>query len=179
MKEFKDLTIRGQKMRIVKDAIQQINERTFTPKHGSGYFNLDGYYGHTSIQKLLKIKDFHCEGCAKGAIFASCVLNVNRVKTSDDYTSENFQKRKLRKWFDPLELDMIETAFENGVVIDSTNTLLETDSSYNCSRSELGNSCIKFGSRYKNPKTRLLAILNNILENGQFKPEAKKRTVQA
>ncbi len=168
MKKFKDLTLRGQKMRIVKDAIEQIKTCVVIPRTGVYLDNLEIKYDNFwesevtgSLQKLLQRDDFTCEACAKGSLFAACVLNVNRVDVDADISNESFQKSKLKKWFSVEELDTIETAFECRVVMDDP---------YETTPTELGRKAIKFGKRYHTDKKRLLAILNNILKNRSFKP---------
>ena len=163
-------------MRIVKDAIAQIKAKMFIPSEGTYLRLLDedrheyfpGY--NESIQKLLE-KD-KCDCCAKGAIFASCVLNVNKVDGKDKYTEEYFIKSKLKKWFSPLELDMIETAFEQRIVIDTTDKLENNnyDEWGDPTPTKLAEKCIKFGIKYNNSKKRLIAILENVLKNKKFKP---------
>jgi hypothetical protein len=173
MKQFKDLTIMGQKMRIVRDAISQIKNGRIKIDTGS-YFNVDDDTfdrwtdsGSRDLQSyLLQDKPNLCECCAKGALFASCVIITDKVSISDNYADEQFQKSKLKKWFGPLELDMIEAAFERKVFNDSANRLEDGYGDYTL----LALTCIRFGRNYKNKKKRLLAILENILKNGSFKP---------
>ena len=158
-------------MKIVEDAIIQIKNKNFRPANGYGYLRIDDKYNkkNVSLKNILGTSDGRCTCCAKGAIFAACVINVNEVKTCDSYTDEQFQKKKLKTWFTALELDTIETSFERDVIEDSTNSLsmicLEGYKYYN---SELANRAIEFGKKYTTPEKRLLAILYNILENGSF-----------
>jgi hypothetical protein len=169
MKKFNDLTLKGQKMRIVKDAIAQIKNKVIIPTEGD-YMILNYHGDLIDIQKILKLKKKDtCQACAKGSIFAACVLNTNKVNRKDEFDSEWFQKAKLSKWFSALELDMIETAFETSVVKDSTGSL-ETAGFYTNYRTELGDKCVAFGEKYKTSRGRLLGILNNVLKNGSFKP---------
>lgn len=167
LKPFEELTIPQQKKRIVKDAISQIIINNIEPTEGT-YLRFNSFPNlKESLQHTISSGENKCTACAKGAIFASCVLNVNKVYGKDPYGEEYFMKKKLIKWFTPLELDMIETAFEMGVISDDENKLEHPDS---FDLYDLGEKCIKFGERYKNPKNRLLAILNNILENKVFTP---------
>jgi len=185
MKAFKELTVRGQKMRIVRDAISQIQKKVIVPKNGD-YLTLtdnksiqerDDYFFSRkarNIQKiLLKGQPNTCQACAKGSLFASCVISTNNVYTiKHEYDDEKFQKKKLHKWFSDLELDMIETAFEERVIADSERKLAKYNGYGEKTerKTELGIKCSKFGKLYKKPDKRLLAILENILKNGSFKP---------
>lgn len=160
LKDFEELSIPLQKRRIVKDAITQIRAGIIVPAQGD-YFTLLSNSEFKDLQKILKLKQEEtCEACAKGTLFAACVLNVNKVKKNEAIGDEKFQKRKLKKWFSPLELDMIETAFEGEEIVDSTNKITP----------EMREACVNFGEEFYDPKERLLAILENILENKVFKP---------
>lgn len=188
LKPFKELTLKGQKMRIVRDAIAQINTKLFKPKNGV-YLDFDNSYGYKDSLKTLFLNRQECTCCAKGAIFSACVLNVNKVYGKDDFSDNEFQKNKLKKWFEEKELNLIECAFELCVVgLENTSaTLVKTrvTESRNLGNMEYCKTwlednkeyllpetikAIKFGRKYKNSTNRLLAILNNILKNGEFKP---------
>jgi hypothetical protein len=174
-KKFEDLkSKRAQKMRIVQDAIDQIKLGVIIVTQGTYFEFEDSYLGGTdhpkfSLQKKLKQGEV-CECCAKGALFAACVIETNKVNSHQPYTEGSFQKKKLEKWFSPLELDTIETAFEKIVVVDSEN-VLEKENKYGDSiPTALGKKVIKFGRKYLDNEKRLLAILKNIKLNGSFKP---------
>lgn len=166
---FNKLTKQKQRTRIVKDAIAQINIGTLKVKPQE-YFNIPsmGWLPGEDVKDLKQLLEggTGCECCAKGSLFAACVLNVNKITTHDDLDDEPFQKSKLKKWFSELELDMIETAFELDVITDSSRKL--TNSEWEAT--DLGVSCIKFGKQFRTPKKRLLSILKNILKNGKFAP---------
>lgn len=171
MKQFKDLSLKGQKMRIVRDAIAQIKIGKIIPDQGT-YFVLNDIPDYKDLKKELTKTDNTCDACAKGALFAACVINVNKVKVDDGTNSNYFQVRKLKKWFSEGELDLIETAFEGAVIYDSNNELYtgEEDCWGNPAYTELGQRAIEFGENYDNTEDRLLAILENILKHGTFKP---------
>lgn len=164
MRKFESLTLKGQKMRIVKDAIAQIIAKKFIAKSANYLQLIKGDFSTDSLQTILKSENLKCECCAKGALFASCVIETNKVNIKQDYGKEYFQKNKLKKWFDLSELDLIEMAFEGVSVIDSNNILHDI----NRNPTELYLKGKRFYRKYKSNKTRLLAILNNILENGKF-----------
>jgi hypothetical protein len=183
MKKFEELTIPMQKKRIVRDAIQQINIGLFIPKNGHYFSFVEGNWIVEDMTKDIQsalVEGHRCTCCAKGGLFAACVLNVDKVNFKHSFTSESFQKNKLKKWFTPLELDMIETAFEKRVITDSTGNLQDIKTLYsnpytflNSTRrykTALANKCIAFGKQHKKASDRLLAILNNILVNKVFTP---------
>lgn len=165
-KQFKDFTLVTQRKKIIKDAIAQI-DKTIIPKAGD-YVDIphDFRQKKTGLKEMFEEGKVKCEACLKGSLLIGCVLNVNKVTTYDEYGSEPFIVKKLSTWFSPLELDMMETAFEQTVIED--NTMVLRDEDYD--NLPLANKCIAFGRKYKTDKKRLLAILNNMLENGKFKP---------
>lgn len=181
--KFNKLTKQEQKIKIVKDAIKQIKIGLFKPKKGTyirfpDYFLWDG----DNLQELMQ-RGKKCQVCAKGALFASCVLNVNKVYGRDNFANEEFEKKKLRKWFSAAELDTIECAFEKHVLQDSARVL---NTKYECNidiwdggitrydsigtLSPLAEKAIAFGKRYSKTPDRMLAILRNIARHGSFKP---------
>ena len=122
------------------------------------------------MQSVIGTKENTCTCCAKGAIFASCVMNVNKVTNKDNFYNEKFQKTKLKKWFSAKELDTIETAFESYVVEDSSGLLLDEYHGYR----NLARHAISFGRKYHTSEKRLLAILRNIIKYGEFTPVKPK-----
>ncbi len=163
MKKFDKLPIEEQKMQIVRDAIAQIQAGKITVRSGI-YLRVNDNGEGKKLKRSENLKDsmkkrtFKCEGCAKGAIFAACVLEVNDVYGKDKYQDESFQSSKLRPWFSKKEIDLIEYTFEG----------------WSNERSE----SYRFFRRYKDPKERLLAILNNILENGKFLPSVRRKVAK-
>jgi len=171
---FNKLSKQEQKIKIVKDAIAQIKIGAFIASRGN-YLNIDNldYEEEISLQELIGTNEHTCECCAKGAIFASCVMNVNKVTNKDFYYDECFQKDKLKKWFSAKELDTIETAFEMDVIEDSTDSLKIV--SYGIRElTKLAKDAIKFGKKYKTNELRLLGILKNIIKYGEFTPVKPK-----
>lgn len=174
---FEALSVGRQRTRIIKDAISQINTNKFKIRQGRYMISLDSegnddsYGPPRDLQTLLLRKDNTpvCQVCAKGALFASCVINTDKVKTSQEFEQEKFLKGKLSTWFSDKELDMIETAFEKRPIVDNNRVIFiyRGGAKY---KTELGKKCVEFGKKYKKPTDRLLAILNNVLENGTFKP---------
>lgn len=169
---FNKLSKQEQKIKIVKDAIAQIKIGTFIAKQGNylEIYDVDDSDNEISLQSVIGTTENTCKCCAKGAIFASCVMNVNKVTNKDDFFDEGFQKDKLKKWFSARELDTIETAFELDVIIDSTDSLECSNHGFK----KLATDALKFGSKYSTPEKRLLAILKNIVKYGKFTPVKPK-----
>ncbi len=170
MRKFENCSKATQRKRIIEDAIVQVKRRKFVATRGA-YLEFRGQNIGSGISLQTILGDKPCDCCAKGAIFASCIMSVNKVYGGDEYNQEGFIKTKLIPWFSSLELDMIETAFEKRVVEDATDSLREGyDEDNNDIFTDLGIACIAFGERYKKDSTRMLGILKNILKNRTFKP---------
>lgn len=122
-----------------------------------------------------------CQACALGNVLISHIRVFDKLTYEDigfytQYSSSNYESycingytlkndvvNVLLKYFSQLQLDMIEAAFEQ-------TDLYVKDFVKKRNRTKILNS-IKFGKKYKDPKTRLRAILNNILDNdGLFRP---------
>lgn len=171
MKKFEQLTIQGQKMRIVQDAIAQLLTKVIIASANGYYFTLDYDFNEKAASKDLKTvlntaKTPVCKVCAKGALFTGCVANVNEIRTmSVKNRREPFQTKKLAPWFSIEELDTIEAAYEQDVIRDKKHILRDK----NHDLTVIGKKAVNF-SKSNSEKRRLLAILNNILKNGSFKP---------
>jgi hypothetical protein len=121
-----------------------------------------------SIQQLLIESPLKCKCCAKGALFAACVIETNEVLGKQNFSHQPFIKKKLKKWFSTTELDMIETAFEKAVIRMALSHSFKFKNADG--NTALADRCIAFGRKYVTDRSRLLAILNNILEHGEFTP---------
>jgi hypothetical protein len=166
--EFNVLSKAEKRIAIAKDALAQIKQKKILPTTGF-YLNIPGQWDNeNSLQKEIKKKDFYCHCCAKGALFVSCVKQVNEVRMFEDWEDERFQKDKLKDYFSVLQLDMIEAAFEGMVIADSAKKL-EYYEKYT-KNTPLGLKCIKF-TQGLNAEERMEKILNNIIKNnGYFRP---------
>lgn len=167
-KQFSELTVHEQKLRIVKDAIAQIKAGTLVATE-CVYFQFRSFPHELALTIDLKTvllnNKTKCEVCAKGALFAACVTNVNEVSVDDDISTNGFQRDKLSKWFKELELNMIEAAFENSVINDGYG--LKGTEEYD--EDSLAFVCVNFNVS-SSPEKRMLAILENILKYGYFNP---------
>lgn len=154
---------------IAKDVIKSL--RRITPTTGVYV----GTKNDAKVQKIVelnkgdskkiaeKVKSY-CEVCALGACFISAVAVDNKwdfeeEDITDSYTDTQLSMR-LSKIFTPSQMGLIEAAFEccnRGVF---SNIL---DKRYD--------AAVAFGEQYKTPRSRLKAIMENIIENdGIFNP---------
>lgn len=121
------------------------------------------------LQKQLQNKtNIKCECCALGSAFYSYIMkfnNFNVTEDGDEYFNET-DMNVLERIFTPLQLSMIESAFEGCAMVERINH--DFDQAYNhiaILRS------IEFGDKYYNDAPRLQSIMQNIVDNnGTFKP---------
>lgn len=184
---FENLSKDDQRRTLAKDCLAQIEAKEFKIDTRS-YINVrvNEKFLKANIGKQVNkiIPELKCEVCAKGALFLSHINRFNDCKIADE--SEHFLAgidelqnddetapiyKRLRGIFSALQLDMIETAFEQRVCEDSTKklSLYYNDGWRDPYPSRLGQKCRDF-SKLENPTQRLKEILENIIINGKFKP---------
>lgn len=117
---------------------------------------------HNKVTPQEFINENKCEACAKGSIFCSWVGNFNKVDwrlfTTIDETVDSYYPKTLLKVFPRKMLDNIEAAFEGAVY----------DWHYNYTDKHNGSYAVAF-TDYKNLDEKLIAIMNNIIDNkGEF-----------
>lgn len=102
----------------------------------------------------------HCESCALGSLFVSLVNKHNDLTFGQFFKTGNKPHKYLGKFFDSDQIELIETAFEQDLYYSSDHI----DESQR-------EAAMDFGQDYDDEKDRLVAILNNIIENdGEFFP---------
>lgn len=151
-----------QRIAVAKDVIKRINADQYIAYSGSFICAVD-LYGEDSVKKYVK-SGKRCEVCAKGGLFMSYVGYVNKFDMFEAELQGTHMKDdsmvKLAQLFTPLQLAMIESAFEGKEYIWNVNISRE-----NCRK------CINFYDKHEHDKDRLLAICENIVKNkGTFKP---------
>jgi hypothetical protein len=120
-----------------------------------------------------------CSCCALGGMFMSCTLYNNNTTVADlEHASNDISEvlleetdeklsNGLNKFFSVAQLKLIEQTFEgdNGAVFSGTDG--ETGEMID----EFSPRAEAFYDKYKKPKDRLIAIMQNIVKNnGTFKP---------
>lgn len=105
-----------------------------------------------------------CTVCAIGGAFVSAVLRADCLKVKDlnDTGDSDAMRDYLGQWFDRKQLGLIESAFEKSV----RYAMLHGGSTY-----VKANEASEFGQKYADPEDRMIAIMQNIVENkGEFRP---------
>lgn len=176
-KLFKQASPNEKRVLIAKDVINLIKSKKITPTSGEWVFPYyTDYYKvkNKSFQKTFLAGNVQeCECCALGSMMVSCTLFKNKVKVKEldngllDYpTIQNDRSEDImgfRGIFSHDQCMLIEIAFEQG---DGYFITLESDDP-----NDINSRAIKFGKKYRSNKSRLLAIMKNIVKNkGTFKP---------
>lgn len=170
---FSKLSKAEQRVEIAKDVIKQCSKGKYEIETG-GYIDLypEGLRSFDELEHLqantcVSKGRITCTVCAKGALFMSHVMKTNHCLVKEaDKTDDTGIKKRLKNIFSPLQLDLIETAFERSVVVDDTDKIHQ-----GCDYTELGKKATNFGWQYSEPNERLIAIMKNIIKNkGTFKP---------
>lgn len=176
--EFAKMPANEQRVAIAKDAIMLLNNRhaNATPLT---YFEIkyDGD-GEVFMDKQLNehLGDVTCDVCAKGVLLLSHIARFDNFSIGycgRSSVGNGFIFSRIGSIFKTDQLDMIESAFEGSVIEDSSGSLL---SEMGHIANEKGRLCIAFGEQYDDNTERLLAILQNIIDNdGEFVPVLKTK----
>lgn len=178
IEKFEALSPEKQRVRIAKDVIAQLELKKIKATEGT-YFeafgvSLDPDKG-TESQRALQVDNVvksakQCQVCALGALFTAQVLIKDKltVEGADGWldTWENTvgvpgdgARAYLEAHFSMDQLDLIESAFEKWTDEDRFG--------YGYNKLKAG----KFGEKYRYPRARMIAIMNNIIDNnGTFVP---------
>lgn len=151
---------------ICEDVIRQIQANQLSATRGS-YCNpkskVNASGGADLRTQLLAGNVPVCRVCAIGALMVAGTLYVNTSTVNDllydfrDGQDSDFVTKQLRKYFSSTQLHLIECSFEMWGA-DSITMSYRT--------------AYKFGKRFEKNEDRLIAIMNNIIENnGTFKPQ--------
>lgn len=187
MTKIKNLTKKQARVAIANDVLKLLNSRHLKVASSNGYLvvkdntDIKDIVGDNmlcdaqpSINKLVK----NCEVCALGSAMVSYVRLFDNITLRELGIHNSFWDKdeiiietdkidiseKLGDIFSLEQLDMIEAAFER----DSTFADYEDkgDSFHNKI-----NKSLLFGEKYKSDRQRLIAIMQNIVDNdGTFKP---------
>lgn len=171
-KSWSKMTKIEKKEAICKDVLLNIKMKLIVPNH-TGYLKFNGT--NKSSEQLNKVisPENSCNVCAKGALFVCHIIKRNHFTVKEaheiDDLSIKCQSNKIAKRltgiFSINELNLIEASFEGIIVNDKDNYLRGL-----WGKTSIVLKAINFGRRYKTPKARLIAIMNNIIKNKEFKP---------
>ena len=170
-RKFRKLTLRQQRIKVVRDVIRQLSDGTLVASPGT-YAKFIAPKRMKPDSQLNEILESipKCEVCGVGGIFLATVklnneLTVEDVNRRSSYGTitagvrssmgDSVMRDYLKKWFSAEQLALIETAFERRKM---HSAFVHPDKPLQ--------AAIKFGMAYENPKARFIAICNNIIEHG-------------
>jgi hypothetical protein len=170
---FKKLSRPQKRVAIAKDALKWLNNGIYSAQEGvyCAVRRTGTYYaeGNEQVNVLIANENVNCQVCAKGALLMSHIMFTNKVSLSESHyfgDSDAIQNR-LKNVFSKSQLDLIETAFEKDVIRYRNKYLINSKGNY----TKVASKAIRFGEKYKEDQSRLVAILKNIVKNkGQFIP---------
>lgn len=182
-KLWKKSTPKQKRVLIAKDVIEQLNSCKMEASSGTWINIYDSvtvashhyrYFGEklgrVGLREcILSEKETTCRVCGIGSLMVSAILFKNTMTVSDyekqklDYIMIDREhvgdKLRIRKIFTTAQLKLIEIAFEMG------------GGYYTRLVSKEQERAVKFGKQCINEHDRLIAIMENIIENdGTFKP---------
>lgn len=181
-RRFEKMSDAQKRVRIAKDVIEHIKAGFLKPAN-SGYLTLsravekeftkDLYRGDYSTLEEDKApaKPLHqlfqksesCTVCGIGGVFVAAVVRADKCTVDDmgSVDNDDYMREYLGAWFDIDQLGLIESAFEYDPSFGQRYEMSNND--------DTCHAAAGFGYAFKNPSQRLLAIMENIVENdGQF-----------
>ena len=174
---FSKLSKSQKRVAIARDVLEQIKQEKYVANTGS-YISYMTFNGGEYINKYEDIKkNFkkinNCRVCAMGACLLSATKFANKLSFGDigdsiDGLHNDKVKELFASIFSPLQLLMIETAFEKKHEGTRVGVRLFDMDKFNYD-GEL-RKCVAFCDSY-HPQDRMIAIMKNIIKNkGTFKP---------
>ncbi len=175
-------TLAQKRVLIAKDVIAQLKDNRFVAETGTWtdmWSSGDFPHAVGFQETFLTDKSVSCNCCAVGSLFLGCTLYANKLLTDDiraDWSlGEDIISRKkfangFQKLFSPKQLALIELAFEGQTEF----VMDDEDMDYTAPELSVEEEMAAVGGYYndfKSPKARLIAIMENIVENnGTFEP---------
>jgi hypothetical protein len=167
--KFSNLSNEEKCVEVARDLLHRldIDQFQFTNDGAIVFLEFYGTY-KDSVKDIVNNKLIpECEVCAKGGLLLSYVGRVNDFIVNDSYygTEPNEKiSEKLAEIFNPIDLELIETVYEERIVHGEYGILDHLSDDYI-------NKIIKLYKGY-NRKQRLRSIAKNIIKhNGRFIPE--------
>lgn len=148
-KDWSEMTDIEQRKTLAQDVIDQVKAGWVIPQ--AGYYCLLKV-DTKGLQANLQTKE-SCEVCAMGSLMVASIIKTNEYEGLwNDYDIED----RLSDIFSKGHLRMIEAAFEKDDILFLETIEIE--------------SAVDFGYNYANKEERLIAIMENIIndENGKF-----------
>lgn len=173
-RRFNRLSVGVQRIKIIRDVVSLLRAEKLKALHGHYLWVKGGTKKFNDADQVHKVvEQSECSVCGIGGLFAATVLlnNKSTVRNVFGYSAneENSYMRKyLEQWFDNVQLDLIEAAFEvsNNLIVEVSYFAPELD------------AAVRFGRKHRASKDRLLAICKNMLANkGKFVPVVETKTV--
>lgn len=167
-----------QRKRIAKDVLEQIRVGRFNADVGAYIYDYDWQYlGQRVMEAKLQTPERRCGVCAIGSMFVAAVDRYNRVTVGDvkglgDGPACRLEDSDrltgvLSRWWSPVEMRVIEAAFERNDLIACYAPDVEVTPSFQRRLSRARD----WGSRYEDDTERLQAICKKIIRSvdGSFR----------
>jgi len=176
-KPFDEIPIHLQRVRVAQDVIAQLSIARYKAVKGA-YINRLCTHAESHEDVKDNFEKIHsCEVCGLGACLLSIVKYKNTLRFYDLYHasnegnfSHNWYIKNLLSLFSPSQLFLIELAFEKSSRIMFMARSYDHFIDQHVSPQDKGSAFV-FGWKYGEDKDRLIAIMQNIIDNaGTFKP---------
>lgn len=176
-KWFQTLSKEQKAVQIAKDVIQSIFEERIVAEAGtyvdSENITLSSLSNEEELQHIFLIQE-SCKCCALGACFVELVSLEDNCTAEglNGYNSKTVQSKlrnKLSNIFDPFDISLIETAFEEQLILMDDDDTVFKDEEY-----DLIDIATKYrvaNNIYSDAEALVHIMCNIIVHNGRFNPE--------
>ena len=169
-RRFEEMPPNRKRIAIARDVIKMLQEGGLKARSGT----------YLSVPKDLRVKLYDdidsddkqlqeifcettCTVCGIGAAFVAGVMRANECTFGDTgryLGNDDYMREYLSEWFEPSQIRTIECAFESDAGFRGHEASWDE-----------AEDAADFGAKFKTDRARLIAIMENIIENdGTFSP---------
>ncbi len=186
-KRFSKLGKAAARVAIAKDVIAQVGRRKLRPAEGH-YLAIQDHFLRDVVTEISgrQFQDVvlgarECRVCALGALFTTAVMvrdqwTIRQVGAYRSYIGDadiavdrDHMVAYLKPWFSARQLALIESAFEMRLMDGGLKDRIPEEDFV---------AAIVFGRAHRSNRSRMMAIMRNIIENdGTFRPAPSSRSL--
>lgn len=166
--EFEAMTWQERAVALARDVIAQVQADRLNAEAGTWVEVAGASCGQILEEERAIMAGARCTVCALGALVVSAARHADQLAAffPAGLGGERDVFGYLRHWLPNEMLEQVEVAFEQGC------GAVECWSAYPEIRPEFA-AAVSFGSRFEDDDHRLVAIMQNIIDNGgEFRPDA-------
>jgi hypothetical protein len=175
---YKKLSPAERRVAVAKDALLNVQKDFWNPLGGYVYVNLDEEICVEHDMCSWLPGNAKCQVCARGALFLGALNKFNSWNPHENHARVKYGEEYF-KYIDPESFGDVEKNLWSSRQIAEIEYVFELERLGGAVYQKWNNDEVElvkqWGKRYNTPKSRLIAILKNIIRNkGTFKMNDKK-----